>query len=114
MGSLLISEGFPGVGAGTIGAYLDILDTVIDVFPETTIFVAGHGRPLDMEELKAYRRMVGETVRVVLEEKNKGKTLEEIVEGNALSKWSIYGKCQFLPYITDEIWIGAIYKTPQK
>ncbi len=44
MGDLLLSESPPAVN--DLAAYLSFLDDVLDVFPENTTFVSGHGRDL--------------------------------------------------------------------
>jgi glyoxylase-like metal-dependent hydrolase (beta-lactamase superfamily II) len=109
MGSLLISEGFPGVGSGAIDQYVEILDTAIDVFPADTRFVAGHGRPLDMKELKEYREMVTASIAAVKKAMEKDKSIDEMDRAGVLARWSTYGECPFLPYITTKIWINTIF-----
>ena len=110
-GSLVVSEAYPSVSAGSLDPYLEILATMIDVFPSDTVFIPGHGRPIDMEELQAYRRMAERSIRAVRAGMSAGKTIEEMIEGRTLAPWAAYGQCKFMPYQTDRVWISAIWRT---
>ncbi len=108
MGSLLISEAFPAIRAGTVDRYLDFLDTVIDVFPSQTRFVAGHGRLLDHAGLREYRRMVVESTAAVLAELAKGKSLDDVITTDPAAPWRRYGECPYLPYNNSKLWLKTI------
>jgi glyoxylase-like metal-dependent hydrolase (beta-lactamase superfamily II) len=110
-GSLLLSEAFPGVSAGKIEPYLEILDTMIDVFPDNTIFMTGHGRPLDMNGLRIYSKMVKDSVRRIREASEKGKSIDDMLAANILGAWSEYGECPFMPYQTHRLWVSAVART---
>lgn len=111
LGSLLLSEAFPGIGAGTVDRYLETLDTLLEEFPAETRFVPGHGRPLDARELKEYRRMVAESARAVRAAMAPRKTLDEVRRAEPLAPWARYGRCPFLPYQTAKVWTGAVYRS---
>ncbi|MFH1314277.1 MAG: ankyrin repeat domain-containing protein [Candidatus Eisenbacteria bacterium] len=110
-GSLLLSESFPGVSAGKIEPYLDILCTMIDVFPDDTMFTAGHGRTVDMAGLKNYTVMVMSSAEAIHEEVLKGKSVDEMLAEDILGPWSEYGECPFMPYQTPRVWISAVART---
>jgi ankyrin repeat protein len=110
-GSLLLSEAFPGIGAGTVDRYLETLDTLLEAFPAATRFVPGHGRPLDVRELRDYRRMVAESAQAVRAAMAPGKTLDEVWRAEPLAPWARYGRCPFLPYQTAKVWTGVVYRS---
>ncbi len=65
MGDLLISQSFPSLTRGKkVIEYLAILDEVIDIFDDRTLFVGGHGKNLRKHELVAYRDMLNQTVNL--------------------------------------------------
>jgi cyclase len=82
MGDLLLSESVPAVS--DIGAYLSFLDDVIDVFPENTTFVSGHGRDLNVAGLKAYRDTLNMMVGIVRANLAAGRTAEQMVQDDVL------------------------------
>jgi cyclase len=109
MGSLLISEGFPGAQYGTLDRYLELLDAVLEIFPAGTRFVPGHGRTVGREELRAYRGMVSDTIRLVREAMARGHDLDRMLADDILAAHAHYGECRFLPYITTRLWLKTIY-----
>ena len=111
LGSLLLSEAFPGIGAGTVDRYLETLDTLLEAFPAETRFVPGHGRPLDARELREYRRMVSESAQAVRAAMAPGRTLEDVRRADPLAPWARFGRCPFLPYQTAKVWTGAVYRS---
>jgi hypothetical protein len=108
---LLLSEAFPGVSTGKIEPYFEILYTMVDVFPKDTVFMAGHGRALNMAELMKYTQMMYFSTEPIIEALWKGKTVDEMLAENILAKWSEYGECPFLPYQTQRVWISAVART---
>jgi ankyrin repeat protein len=110
-GSLLLSEAFPGVSAGKIEPYLEILDKMVDVFPDQAMFMPGHGRPLDMDGVKTYSKMVKDSVIRIREASARGKSVDDMSAENVLGPWSKYGECPFLPYQTHRLWLSAVSRT---
>lgn len=110
-GSLLVSEAFPACPAGKIDRYFEILDTMIDVFPQGTKYMPGHGHPIDMSELRMYRQMALNSASVIRKETANGTSVEEMLASDILAPWSKYGDCEFMPYQTDHLWISVISRT---
>jgi hypothetical protein len=106
MGDLLLSESFPAVG-DRVERYLEILDTVIDVFQADVTFIAGHGRDYTMEDVRAYRAMLLETIGVVKKQVQAGKTVEEMRQEEILKKWDSWG--EFLRFLNTDYWIQAVH-----
>jgi glyoxylase-like metal-dependent hydrolase (beta-lactamase superfamily II) len=106
MSDVLDSESFPPCGRG-VKRYLEVLDTVIDVLPPDTTFIAGHGRDCRMDDVKAYRAMLLETIEVVRKHMKAGKTVEQMRRENVLEEWESWG--EFIPNLSTDYWITVVY-----
>jgi len=110
MGDLLISQSFPSLTRGAkVFKYMEILDTIIDIFPENTICMAGHGRNLTMKELKDYRHMLLDTIEIVKKGKLKGKSIEQMQKEKVLKDFISYNT--FIPELNTDFWIGAVFRS---
>jgi glyoxylase-like metal-dependent hydrolase (beta-lactamase superfamily II) len=85
MGDLLLSESVPAVG--DIAGYLAFLDDVLDVFPEKTTFVSGHGRDLDAAGVRAYRDTLNVMVGIIRTNLAAGRTAEQMVRDDILKAY---------------------------
>lgn len=85
MGDLLLSESVPAVD--DLSGYLAFLDEVLDVFPEGTTFVSGHGRDLDAAGLRAYRADLVAMIDVVRAGLASGRTAEQMVRDHVLAAY---------------------------
>ncbi len=95
MGDLLLSESVPAVV--DLPAYLSFLDDVLDVFPERTTFVSGHGRDLDAAGVRVYRDTLLSMVSVVRTQLAAGRTAEQMVAGDVLKDYRArYSMLDFL------------------
>ena len=107
MGDLLFSDKFPFVdynnGGGFIAYYKNI-EKVIEMFPEDTKYIAGHGRTYSTDDLKNYVTMMKQTSEIVGKELNQGKTTDDIKKANVLKHWDSWGTS----FITADFWIDTI------
>jgi glyoxylase-like metal-dependent hydrolase (beta-lactamase superfamily II) len=95
MGDLLLSESMPAVG--DVAGYLAFLDDVLDVFPESTMFISGHGRDLDAAGLRAYRDMLKAAIEVIRTNLAAGRTAEQMVQDDVLRAYKPqYSLLEFL------------------
>jgi glyoxylase-like metal-dependent hydrolase (beta-lactamase superfamily II) len=85
MGDLLLSESVPAVN--DLAAYLSFLDDVLDVFPENTTFVSGHGRDLNASGVRAYRDSLLAMVAVVRTQLAAGRTAEQMAADDVLKAY---------------------------
>ncbi|MBU0717607.1 MAG: MBL fold metallo-hydrolase, partial [Planctomycetes bacterium] len=106
MGDLLLTQSFPAVG-DHVKQYLDILETVLEVFPPNTTFIAGHGRDYTMSDVKEYRAMLLRTIDVIRKQLADGKSVEWMKQEQVLQDWEPWG--EFLQFLDTEYWIGAVY-----
>lgn len=96
MGDLLLSESVPALGDLT--GYLAFLDDVLDVFPEKTTFVSGHGRDLDAKGVRAYRDDLDAMMRIVRTNLDAGRTVEQMMDDDVLKAFKPrYSLLAFLP-----------------
>ena len=106
MGDLLLTQSFPAVGP-RVKKYLEILDWVIGEFPPSTIFIGGHGRDYSMEDVKDYRKMLTDTIRIVQKGMKAGKTVEDMKKEDVLKDYQSWGV--FLEFLNTDYWITSIH-----
>lgn len=107
MGDLLLSQSFPAVGRN-IKKYLPILEKVIDIFSEDTIFLSGHGKDLTKKGVRNYYSMLLTTINMVKKAKKAGKTIKELQNIRILKDYESYNI--YLDWLTTDYWIDAVYK----
>ena len=101
---------FPYVDLGHGGSVQGLTDNVgkiIDEFPEDVKIIPGHGPLAEMEDLVEYHSMLVETTKIVQDQIEKGKTLEEIQEAKVLEN---YQKWNGL-FIDEATWIMIVYNS---
>jgi glyoxylase-like metal-dependent hydrolase (beta-lactamase superfamily II) len=109
MGDLLISQSFPSLTRGKkVIEYMEILERVIDIFDEQTIFVGGHGRNLSKQELVAYQDMLEETIDIVTTALKAGKSVSSMQQDGVLNKYVSYDT--FIPMLNTGYWIETVFK----
>jgi cyclase len=95
MGDLLLSESMPAVD--DVEAYLAFLDDVLDVFPEKTIFVSGHGRDLDAAGVRSYRDDLKTMIAIVRTNLAAGRTADQMMKDDVLKAYKTrYSLLDFL------------------
>jgi glyoxylase-like metal-dependent hydrolase (beta-lactamase superfamily II) len=82
MGDLLLSQCVPA--SNDVPGYLAFLDDVIDVFPEGTTFVSGHGKDLTDAGLKKYRGALAAMTDIVRKNYAAGKSADDMVRDDVL------------------------------
>lgn len=110
MGDLLISQSFPSLTRGAkVLEYLDILEKVFDVFPESTKFIAGHGRDLTMKEFKDYKKMLLTSIEIIKKGMKAGKSVEDMQKEKVLKDYESYNS--FIPELNTDFWIGTVCRS---
>jgi cyclase len=108
MGDLLLTQSFPAVGP-RVKKYLEILDWVIDKFPQNTKFIGGHGRDYEKAEVKEYRKMLADTINIVQKGMKDGKSVEVMKQEDVLKDYQSWGV--FLDFLDTDSWIASIYNS---
>jgi cyclase len=78
---------------------------VISQVPENVKIIPGHGPLSTLNDLKAYHRMLTETVGVVRKKIDAGKSLEEIKSEGLPEEWKEWGT----GFIKTDAWIESIH-----
>lgn len=109
VGDIIFSDMFSFIDCdhgGSVYSVAKNVQKIIDTYPDDVKIVPGHGRIYTKEDLKEYRDMVIATTKIVKDEKDNGKSLEEIIKEDALKDWKDWGvafKCND--------WIEYIYNS---
>ena len=104
MGDLLLSESVPAVE--DVAGYLAFLDDALDVFPERTTFVSGHGRDLDAAGVKAYREALVAMIGIVRANLAAGRTVEQMVTDDVLKGFR--ERFSLLAFLTPDAFIPRV------
>jgi glyoxylase-like metal-dependent hydrolase (beta-lactamase superfamily II) len=106
MGDLLLTQSFPAVGP-RVKRYLEILEWTAKIFPQNTKFIGGHGRDYTMADVKDYRKMLEETIKIVRKEMAAGKSVEDMKKEDVLKDYKSWGV--FLDFLDADYWITAVH-----
>jgi len=106
MGDLLLSESFPAIGP-KVKEYLKVLEAAIDIFPDDTKFISGHGRDLSMDGVKDYYKMLLTTADIVKKGMGAGKSIADMRKERVLKDYESYNV--LLDWLTTDYWIEAVY-----
>jgi len=108
LGDHLFAGMFPYVDLGHGGSVQGLttnVEKIINEFPSDVKIIPGHGQLAEMEDLVEYHTMLVETTKIVQDQMDAGKTLEEIQETGFPEK---YQKWNGL-FIDETIWIQTVY-----
>lgn len=90
LGDLFFNRRFPyidrGAGGSARGIYAAV-DSVLAWLPDDAQVVPGHGPLGTVDELRAYRTMLGDAIDIVTAEIEAGRTLEEARAGGVLDEY---------------------------
>lgn len=86
--------------------YPGVLKKLMDVTPEDVIFLTGHGKEYDKDDLRKFYEMVIKTSEIVKNEIDKGKDLDKIKEENVLRDYESFSNKE---YVTTDSWIDLLY-----
>lgn len=112
LGDIYLSESFPLIGVSTgnkANLLAAILKNIYKLLPEDTKLVPGHGKITDMKYLMNYIDMLEATIRLVVDEKRKLKSISNIQQMDILKDFSEWGK--YFEFVTKNSWIEDIYLT---
>ncbi|MCP4727634.1 MAG: MBL fold metallo-hydrolase [bacterium] len=112
MGDMFLAGTFPVVkldNGGSINALMDNIEEIISMFPADIKFVFGHGIEYTKEDLKKYRVMITETIKIVTNAAKAGKTVEDMIKENILKDWESWSKTVF-EECDSEKWIRTIFE----
>ena len=76
-------------GGNVVGLTKNIA-SVLEMFPADVKIIPGHGELANMDDLKAYHRMLVETTRIVKERMDAGKSLDQILQEGLPDEWKAW------------------------
>jgi tetratricopeptide (TPR) repeat protein len=91
--------------SGDDSHYAVIVKKALDSLPDDTKFVSGHGRDLNMAEMREFQKMLEETIEVIRIAMENGKDVNSMQEEKLLSKWEKYAKND---YTSTNEWIQNV------
>jgi glyoxylase-like metal-dependent hydrolase (beta-lactamase superfamily II) len=93
------------MNSGDDSQYASVVKKALDLLPDDTKFVSGHGRDLSMAEMREFQNMLEETINVIRIEMEKGKDVAAMQEENILRRWEKYAK---VDYTSTDDWIQNV------
>jgi cyclase len=109
MGDLLLSQSMPA--SSDVAGYMAFLDDVIDVFPDGTTFISGHGKDLTYAGLKNYRDALTAMTDIVRKNYAAGKSVDDMVRDNVLKAFK--DEYLLLDWIGPDSWIPRVVRALQ-
>jgi cyclase len=114
LGDIIVADSFPVIW---LDYYEDVgvaklvanLDQIIRMFPDDVKFISSHGRDYTKSDIKEYYKMVTETMSIVKNAIDEGKTLEQILKDDILRDYHFYDNERY-EFINADFWIETIYK----
>ena len=80
---------------------------LLAILPQNTKFIGGHGRDYTMADVKDYRKMLAETIKIVQKGMQDGKSVEDMKKGDVLKDYKSWGV--FLDFLDTDYWIASIH-----
>lgn len=111
LGDLYISEAFPSAYGpdASVQTMVAHLDSIVTMFPTDVVIIPGHGRMTTMEELADYIEMLKETIEVVLNHMQQGKTADQMIIEDILSPWSQWAN--YHSGLGKDDWIFTVHRS---
>jgi glyoxylase-like metal-dependent hydrolase (beta-lactamase superfamily II) len=108
MGDDFFNGGYPYIdldSGGDVEGYVKNVGEVIARIPTGARIIPGHGPLASLDELKAFHRMLVETISIVADRMKAGKSLEEIKKEGLPDKYKTWGT----GYIKTDEWIDIVH-----
>jgi glyoxylase-like metal-dependent hydrolase (beta-lactamase superfamily II) len=111
LGDMVSIDTFPVVkldNGGNAKRLVKNIEKLMELLPEDTRLVVGHGRDTTTKELHNYHIMLVSTIKVVDEALKEGMSVEEMISENILKDWMSYHEPKY-DETKAETWIKSIY-----
>jgi cyclase len=110
MGDDFVTYGFPFIdvdSGGSINGMIDALDKVIAQLPPDVKVIPGHGPVSNLDDVRAFQKMLKETRAVVETSLRQGKSLDQIKQEKILESWKKYSG----EFISQDAFIETLYNS---
>lgn len=111
MGDDYVRYGFPFIdvdAGGSVRGMIKACDAVIALLPADVKVIPGHGQLSNLDEMRAYVRMLKETSAAVAKALKAGKTLEQMKQQQLLAPW---GKQYSGDFISTDTFTETLYNS---
>ena len=110
MGDDFVTYGFPFidvVAGGTIDGMISGVESVIAELPADVKIIPGHGGVSNLDDVRAYLKMLKETRAAVQAALGQKMTLEQMKEKKILDPWKKYSG----PFVNEDIFLETLYNS---
>jgi cyclase len=110
MGDEFVRYGFPFVdvnGGGSVQGMIAACEKVAAMVPADTKVIPGHGELASVDDLRAYTKMMKDTMGVVQKAMARGETLSQMKSEKVLDPWQKYSGT----FVNTDAWIETIYNS---
>ncbi len=110
MGDHFFNGRFPFVdlaGGGDVASYINNVQTIIDQLPSDVKLIPGHGPLATLDDLKAFKKMLDETVGIIRKGIEAGKDEKQLQDGGLPDKYAEAGT----GFINTKRWISIVYQS---
>lgn len=110
MGDHFFNGRFPFVdlaSGGDVASYINNVQTIIDQLPSDVKIIPGHGALATLDDLKAFKEMIDETVAIIRKGIEAGKDEKQVQEAGLPDKYSDAGT----GFINANRWISIVYQS---
>jgi cyclase len=108
MGDEFVRYGFPFVdlnGGGSVQGMIAACEKVVAMVPADAKVIPGHGELANVDDLRAYTKLMKDTMGVVQNAMARGETLSQIKSEKVLDPWQRYSGT----FVSTDAWIETIY-----
>ena len=114
LGDLFFNGMYPFIDLGSGGdveGYMNTVESLIKRIPSDAVIIPGHGPVADLEDLKAFHRMLMDVTTIVKGYIQAGKSLEEVHKADLPKEiTSVWGK----GFLSTDVWLSIVYDSYKK
>jgi cyclase len=110
MGDDFVTYGFPFIdveAGGSINGMIDGVEKVIAQVPPDVKIIPGHGAVSNLDDVRAYVKMLKETRDAVANAVKDGKTLDQMKQAKLLEPWKKYSG----DFVTEDVFLETLYNS---
>ena len=108
MGDDFVRYGFPFIdlgGGGSVKGMISACEEVITKLPADVKVIPGHGAVSNLDDIRAFTKMLKETLDVVQKGVQQGKTLDQLKQEKVLDPWQKWNSNA----VTTDVFIETLY-----
>jgi cyclase len=110
MNDILFSDWFPYVeveSGGDVENYRDHIASLIETLPSDIRLISSHGRDYTIDDLRKYHQMMTETIDIIRNGMNAGKSAQEMIDENVLKSYTSWEGL----FVKSADWIRIVYNS---